>query len=97
MFSCDWNKHKAPPSPGRPAFQSFKIREPDVNKEVGSKAASSKERAETYQHTHCNIHTHALTEQVVLAGNKKILEISLTCLFFKKFNKGVVFLAREYI
>lgn len=38
-----------------------------------------------------NVSTHS--EQIVLANNKKILEVSLTCLFFKKFNKGVVFLA----
>lgn len=54
-------------------------------------------RAETYQYMRSKIHTHALNEQIVHASNKKILEISLTCLFFKKFNKGVVFLAREYI
>jgi len=96
MFSCDQNAHKAPSFLQRPAFQQLKICELDVHKKVASKAASSKGRAETYPYTHCNIHTRALNEEIVLASNKTILEISLTCLFFKKFNKGVVFLAREY-
>lgn len=75
--------------------KSLKTRELDVIK-LGQKLLLSKEGQK-----HFNIHVakHRSYCQHANCTRKqtKILEMSLTCLFFKKFNKGVVFLAREYI
>lgn len=80
VFCCDQNVHKAPPFQHSTPLKH----EPEVDK-LGQKLLLQRKGR--------NVTTY--NEQIVLANNKKILEVSLTCLFFKKFNKGVVFLAGE--
>lgn len=81
VFCCELNISKAP---------SFQHSTPlnYMNQKLTSQVKSS-----YFKRKGRNI--SAYNDQTVLANNKKILEVSLTCLFFKKFNKGVVFLAGE--